>query len=291
MAGFSLAHLQRLDTRPGKSGHEAPGERYWFQSGHRKLGLLLHLGAILPCGVLLVIQFVPIIRQKYSIIHRINGYIVLILMCLGVAGGLMMTSHAFGGGMDIHGAMYVLAILVVGSASLGYYNIKRMQIEEHRKWMLRTAVYLGSIITIRIIMIISAHIISMTGGYSSVWTCDEIKFTLNNDPAQIAQYGSPDCVNAPGDRQVLVPANMKHGMVGAGSALRTGFANATWIALIIHLILLEIYLHLTPSETARLREISYEKQLESGHKHPGSSGLTSDRLGDAPPYHPASHQE
>jgi uncharacterized membrane protein len=69
--------------------------------------------------------------------HRINGYLVLVLMLVGVAGALMITSHAFGGGLSIHGAMYTLAVLVLGSASLGYYNIKRLQVEEHRKWMLR----------------------------------------------------------------------------------------------------------------------------------------------------------
>jgi hypothetical protein len=74
-----------------------------------------------------------------------------------------------------------------------------------------------------------------------VWTCDEISYTLDNDPVQITKYGSPDCINAPGDRQVLVPANMKGSMVGAGSALRSGFANATWVALILHMVLLEIY--------------------------------------------------
>jgi hypothetical protein len=36
MVGFSLAHLQRLDNHPDRSGHEPPGERYWFRAGHRK---------------------------------------------------------------------------------------------------------------------------------------------------------------------------------------------------------------------------------------------------------------
>lgn len=45
---------------------------------------------------------------------------------------------------------------------------------------------------------------------------------------------------------------------------------------------------MTPAETTRLRVVSYEKQLEAGFAHPGSSGLTSDRWGDAvwtPPVH------
>lgn len=40
-------------------------------------------------------------------------------------------------------------------------------------------------------------------------------------------------------------------------------------------------LHLTPREAERLRKVSYSRQLEAGMNHPGSAGLTADRLGDA----------
>jgi hypothetical protein len=56
---------------------------------------------------------------------------------------------------------------------------------------------------------------------------------------------------------------------------------AMWLALFMHLVGVEIYLNLTPVEGERLRKVSYERQLEAGYNHPGSSGLTSDRWGDA----------
>lgn len=56
---------------------------------------------------------------------------------------------------------------------------------------------------------------------------------------------------------------------------------ALWLALAIHAIGVEIYLHLTPKEAQRLRQVSYQRQLEAGMKNPGSAGLTADRLGDA----------
>jgi hypothetical protein len=43
-------------------------------------------------------------------------------------------------------------------------------------------------------------------------------------------------------------------------------------------------LRLTPRETQRLRQVSYEKQLEAGMKNPGSAGLTAERFGDADPW-------
>lgn len=43
-------------------------------------------------------------------------------------------------------------------------------------------------------------------------------------------------------------------------------------------------LRLTPAETARLRQVSYEQQLARGFKRPGYAGLVAERFGDAIPY-------
>ena len=45
-------------------------------------------------------------------------------------------------------------------------------------------------------------------------------------------------------------------------------------------------MHLTPAEAERLRKVSYERQLAAGMRHPGSAGLTADRLGDAEAWRP-----
>ena len=45
-------------------------------------------------------------------------------------------------------------------------------------------------------------------------------------------------------------------------------------------------LHLTPRETERLRQVSYERQVKAGFKRPGRAGLTVDRFGDAEPWVP-----
>ena len=55
----------------------------------------------------------------------------------------------------------------------------------------------------------------------------------------------------------------------------------------MHGVGVEMYLNLTSAEGERLRNVSYERQLEAGYKHPGSAGLTSDRWGDVPAWQPA----
>ncbi|KAG9052846.1 hypothetical protein FS842_009160 [Serendipita sp. 407] len=288
LAGFSLAHFRSLVPHRYYNGAFAPGETYWVRSGARKVGMIMHLGAILPCGILAVLQFVPIIRKNYLLFHRINGYIVLTLLAVGVAGALILSRHSFGGDVSSGGGIYGLAFIVIGSALMGYYNIKHLQIEEHRKWMLRAIVYMSSIITQRIIMIISAIIVSSVGGFATAWYCDEIAYTLDYNDTKIAIHGSRECVggSAP-TRQVLIPAHMdQEEPIQMASALRSAFGNSIWIAMLIHIFVLEVYFHLTPKETARLRSISYQKQLEAGFEHPGSAGITSDRWGDADPYQP-----
>ncbi|KAG8733975.1 hypothetical protein FRC10_012047 [Ceratobasidium sp. 414] len=65
-----------------------------------------------------------------------------------------------------------------------------------------------------------------------------------------------------------------------GSSLRIAFGPAGWIALLLHAIGVEIYIHSTPGEDARFRKVSYRRQLERGSTRPGSMGTTIDRLGD-----------
>jgi hypothetical protein len=61
---------------------------------------------------------------------------------------------------------------------------------------------------------------------------------------------------------------------------------ALWMAILLHLVGVEMYLNLTPGETNRMRTVSYERQLEAGFAHPGSAGITADRWGDAHPWQP-----
>lgn len=55
--------------------------------------------------------------------------------------------------------------------------------------------------------------------------------------------------------------------------------------------LIDLQLHLTPRETERLRNVSYQRQLQAGMRNPGSAGLTADRFGDANPWMPKSIRE
>jgi hypothetical protein len=139
MLGFILARFQYLSYNGVLCGGDPQNFDcyYYDQSSVEKAGIIIHLAAILPAGFLACFQFVPAIRHKAILFHRLNGYVILFLSLVSTAGALMIARHAFGGGLDVQVAVGVLTIMFLGSLGLAYYNVKRLQLEQHRAWMLR----------------------------------------------------------------------------------------------------------------------------------------------------------
>jgi hypothetical protein len=270
MLGFSLARISYLniagDAPSSFKSRASPEEWYWYRQGHYRIGITLHLASMIPAGILMVWQFIPIIRHKAILFHRINGYTIIALVFFGNLGALMIARRAFGGTLPTQSAVGVLVIITTGAMLMAYYNIKRLQIDQHRAWMLRAMFYLGTIITMRIIMIIAAQVITAVGNYYTEMLCEEIHFIYSGSP-NVAGIMYPQCAH---------PNMTTNGNVVVHADINSGRR-----AIFLHLIGVEIYLRLTPVEQERLRQISYEKQLKTGLKNPGSAGLTVDRWGDA----------
>ncbi|KAH7071730.1 hypothetical protein FB567DRAFT_455284 [Paraphoma chrysanthemicola] len=294
--GFTLARFMYLDFRKnfcpkgvGNGGNSAaPGECYYYLNFDRyKIGILLHLAGILPASVLVVMQFTPYIRHRWIIVHRISGYCAILLYTVSLVGALMIARRAFGGGLDVQVWVGFVGIGVLVCFIISYSNIKRLQIEQHRAWMLRGWFYAGAIITSRLVMIIATSVISSVGGYYQVWSCAKIEATLSDPSLLLSKYAACEAyVNGTEANAVaVVEANLSgETAVNAGAGLGVSFGMALWLAVAVHAVGVEVYLHLTPREAQRLRQVSYQRQLEAGMRCPGSSGLTTDRLGDAEPW-------
>ena len=167
MVGFALARFMYLHVPTLKAGL-APGEWYHMRSNPYKPAILIHLATVLPAGILAVLQFVPAIRYRALIVHRICGYISVFLLLIGVATGFVLIRRSFGGDISVQTGLVFLGVSTLVSVVLAYWNIKLLQIDQHRKWMLRTWFYASSIITLRILMIITAQIISAINQYHLV---------------------------------------------------------------------------------------------------------------------------
>jgi uncharacterized membrane protein len=280
--GFCLARAPYMNINGVFLNSAGPGEAYFYRQNWYNIGIHLHLIGCVPAGLLVVWQFLPVIRHKALLFHRINGYICLLLLIVTNVGAVMIARRAFGGTLSTQAAVGILAIATTGSAVMAYVNIKRLQIEQHRAWMLRTWVYMGGIITTRLIQVIANLILSMIGSYYMAMPCRQIEGAGGDMEKYMTCRANPD-------GWTVVHANWSgstEGIEEVAAVFQITFGMCVWLAYFMHAVGVEIYLHLTKAEGERLRRVSYERQLERGMRQPGRAGLTSDRFGDEEEWKP-----
>ncbi|KAK1579526.1 uncharacterized protein LY79DRAFT_672436 [Colletotrichum navitas] len=294
MMGFALSRMMYFNIdgvfcNPDHKQRTVPGECYFYQSGTGRAGIIMHLAGMIPGGFLACLQFIPVIRQEAILFHRLNGYLILLLSIVGIIGVLMVARRTFGGGVSVQTVMGTSSIMFLGALGLSFYNIKKLQIEQHRAWMMRAWVYAGFIITMRIIGFL-AVMITADSDYYQVKQCAVLDFIFRHNQTKVIDL-YPGCGGyysgeSPG-LNVIIHSNYharQPAEIAAG--FTSVFDAGSWLALAIHAVLVELYLHLTPAESERLRRISYQRQLEAGMKNAGNAGLTVQRLGDAEPWLP-----
>jgi Predicted membrane protein (DUF2306) len=268
-----------------KSTH--PSDAVIFSHGIKRIGIIIHLACILPAGLLACFQFVPAIRYKFILFHRINGYVIILLFLIANAAAYIIIPTSAGGGTAAHVALGLLATGTTITNFLAYYNIKRLQIDQHRAWMLRTWFYAGSVISLDLIML-ATHFYLQTHSsveYFDVQSCSEIwkiykLYGVDDEHNPTTKLYS--ACTGPESLQKVVVSTRGGGPESKAARIHCTYGMSLFLAMAIHAIGVEIYLRLTPVESQRLRTVSHERQVEAGLKHPGSACLTNDRLGDAP---------
>lgn len=137
MFGFCLARTPYLAFDTFFKSHAAPGELFYIRLPFYRAAFILHLASVVPAGLLAAVQFTPVVRHRVLIVHRINGYVIILLVALANVSGLMIARHAFGGTLETQTFVGVLALATTVCMVLAYVNIKRLNIALHRAWMLR----------------------------------------------------------------------------------------------------------------------------------------------------------
>ncbi|KAJ4415409.1 hypothetical protein N0V82_007348 [Gnomoniopsis sp. IMI 355080] len=252
------------------------------------MGMMLHLYSIIPCCFLVFFQFVPIIRHKFVLLHRINGYLVVLLMGVAIVSGLMVLSESFGGDPAWLAAVTIHSIMIITGLTLAMFNIKKLQIEQHRAWMLRTWIWAFCTVSMRVIQQIGARLLS-NKGYIALKPCAQIASDGVLSASVITQHFPSCAAYFSGEnmsQMVVVEADYFGLPIEINVALSFAAGASAFLALILHILGAELYLHLTPAESDRLRQASYHKQLAAGMRHPGRAGLTVDRVGDASRWSP-----
>ncbi|KAF9076887.1 hypothetical protein BDP27DRAFT_705667 [Rhodocollybia butyracea] len=244
--GFSLARAFMMN---GKTMHEqtTAGEFRWFSLTMYRVSYIIHIYLSIVTGFIVGLQFIPAIRRKYVFLHRLNGYVCLTLLIVGNACGGIISRRAFGGEINAQSGYYILAIMTIFSAFMGYWYVKR-NTRAHRKWMLRSVTYFAAIITARVIMITARTIITEVGSYYSLWRCDEAFFVLKDENLLIQMF--PQCSSSdPTDNGLYIPvhASIHEGKLGTASAVRVVQGMSLWVATLLHMALVETYIRSTES--------------------------------------------
>ncbi|KAJ7579761.1 hypothetical protein C8J56DRAFT_1016245 [Mycena floridula] len=191
------------------------------------------------------LQFLPGLRRRAILIHRINGYFCLFCLLPGNITGAIVAVKSFGGEINSQSAYYCLTIMIVGSGLIGLYNVKK-QTRVHRKWMLRMVSYFGAAISGRLIMLAARDIISNIGTYHSIWRCDEMLFLFTDTVTAQEQY--PQCFGPGVDTSkvsITVLASLNGTVLNEASAMRVTMGMGLWVAIILHIIGTEIYIQKT----------------------------------------------
>ncbi|KAG8730695.1 hypothetical protein FRC12_020121 [Ceratobasidium sp. 428] len=238
------------------------GEYFNFRIPLNKAFFWTHLAAAIPGGLLAAIQFVPRIRARAINLHRNVGKVVNVLSFVSTLAGWGMARVSLGGDLSTTSCVYLLGVLVLWSVVKSWVAIRRLQLDEHRTWIIRAWSYQAMILTDRVVITALIIYVSMVGGYYSTFSCDEVAYILNNQDLYMRDF--PQCqANWPGSpvTHVSIEANPEDGTgLGLNASPRVAFGASLWISLLIHVIGAEYYLYRTKDESERLREVSIKRQ-------------------------------
>ena len=249
----------------------------------------MHLACVLPACFLAVFQFIPSLRHSLMIFHRMSGALIVLLVLVGNAGAVIIASRVFGGSVPTQTVTGTAVLLSTFGILNAYYNIKRLQIDQHRAWMMRTFAWMAHVITMRFIQMAAVEVLSIfPHPLYETRLCVEMADVAGTE---LLYKLHPEC--RPGYPNSTTPGYFTaradwystdpYEKTAAGGA---AFAMSAWLAFAIHAVGVEIYLAATTREAQRLRQVSYQRQFAHGFKNPGSSGFSIGKFGDSEPFVP-----
>jgi hypothetical protein len=97
--GFCLAQVEQFNVWGYWAVNNGPGETWAYERNGLlyKVSMTMHIVVVIPAGLLVVLQFLTIIRYKAFILYRINGYLIMLLMLIFSITGIIISKVAFGG--------------------------------------------------------------------------------------------------------------------------------------------------------------------------------------------------
>ena len=137
------------------------------------VGIYTHVFASFVALALGPFQFSSRLREQYPALHRWSGRLYLSVgVLVGGASGLYMAQFAFGGNVARIG-FSLLAISWLFTGLMAYLAIRRRDITNHRRWMVRNFALAFAAVMLRIYVGLSvAAGLTFEGSYPVIaWLC------------------------------------------------------------------------------------------------------------------------
>ena len=291
-AHFALTRVAEVNIDGVLCKRMIPGECVLFRPGnlHNRIAITTHIGTVLPALLLAFLQFLLPLRRWSSAFHRVNGYIILLLISIGGVSGMLIARDAFGGTLEMQTVMVLSTVMIFGSLGLAMWYIKQRQVDKHRAWMLRawaivsqlttsspsleeptylhSGIQAGHVITMRLLTKVMVPLAAITAQTRYVVrSCAAVDHMFGSN-ATTVQNLYPSCSafysgEAPNEH-VLIPVNIAstrpdHIAANAGIAC----ASAAWVALLLHCVAVEVYVTWTSAETEE-QKLGRKRQLDAG---------------------------
>ncbi|KAI4120664.1 MAG: hypothetical protein LQ338_006853, partial [Usnochroma carphineum] len=258
---FIAASSPHLDVANGLCGPHKntlrAGQCYWYTHPILKrynLSLSIHLAAILPAGLLAILQFIPKLRQRCPAFHRWAGRLSLCLSIPGILSVPFLLDRSFGGGLDTRSSATLLCGITLWAVIKAWTSARARKFEEHRRWATRAWMWLGCIVTHRAVMGMFAMYVSLAGPkLAASIPCPEVWNMVDNGyetglDQYIAWSDYPTCSGMAANGMMEERYGLVYGDFLSSkpeekvAALHLAFGPAFWVAILIHVAATEIYL-------------------------------------------------
>ncbi|KAJ5146149.1 uncharacterized protein N7515_000713 [Penicillium bovifimosum] len=283
-AAFNIWNMRKLDFEGSFQTNALPGEYSWMKrtAGYKTL-FRAHLACVLPCSVIGLLQFVPQLRRNYMSIHRSLGEAFFLMMGFGAPSGIMVAVHAFGAAENpsVRLSIMLTGVLTICFLAASYFCIstnvvlsrlryklhhgpsnpdarvfrryKAIDIRRHREFIIRTLAVMstGSFSSVYLII---PEVMNWTLGYVA-FSCGTLMNDLGVSPASAhLQSTYPACMAENGGHAgtiVAVKADLSGSVEELTAWGRAGIGMAFWAALVMHMVLAEIYIRITAKDDDR----------------------------------------
>lgn len=116
---------------------------------HWRYGFYIHVFTSILVITSGLFQFSKTILHRYPKVHRISGFIYLVVVLLISGPAALVMSLYANGGYPAQTSFVILSILWLATTYLAYHFVRKKAYEQHGKWMVRSYALTLSAVSLR----------------------------------------------------------------------------------------------------------------------------------------------